>query len=437
MKENTSTFLSSFFENLRLAKIYYCVLRNYSHLPESTNGSDLDILINKKDSEIFLNLLTEIAQEYEGKIVSIIDSNICPRICVLGNKDVPWGVMFDLHYDFVSYRGHTLLSNSIVRKNTFLYNGSVSALNSNADSLNGLLKELINNGTCDERYFDAFKSSDVNEDFLNEVFNDISKPELVSALLHFKDDIFSKRALSHLVRILNVHFPKEKRFSVKTYIKLTRFFKHPGFTVVFLGTDGSGKTTIIEKIRPALSDAFHRAVYYEHLRPNRLPSIARLLGRKELLHAPVSDPHGSSQSGFVVSLLRWFYYTLDYTFGFYLKVWPRKAVRCCVWIFDRYYYDYLVDPKRSRIKLPRWILRAGQFIIPDPDLIICLGTKAEFIHKRKPETTLKEVERQVLELKSFCNAHKKAVWIDTGEDIKVSVDNALEAIIENMSHRFK
>ena len=59
------------------------------------------------------------------------------------------------------------------------------------------------------------------------------------------------------------------------------------------------------------------------------------------------------------------------------------------------------------------------------------------IHKRKPELPLAEVERQVLELKTFCDSHKKAVWIDTGKEIKTSSNDALEVIITMMSKRFE
>jgi thymidylate kinase len=437
MKNNNSTFLLSFFKKLNSINIDYCVLRNYSFLPASTNGSDLDILINKKDSKCFFNLVKELADYHNGKIVSIIDSEICPRICALGNKEVGWGIMIDLHYDVISYRGYTIFSNKNVWRNTFKYNGQITALNKKADGLNGLFKELLNNGICDEKYFNDFKNSSLDQRFLYEVFDEIKKTELIPVLLKFKNEIYSKDVIKNFVKILNINFPVKRKESLKKSLKLARLFKQPGFTIAFLGTDGSGKSTIIDSITPILNQAFHKAVYYEHMRPNKLPSIARLFSSKEEINKPVTNPHGSSTSGFFGSLLRWLYYTLDYTFGFYLKVWSKKAIRSCVWIFDRYYYDFLIDPKRGRIKLPRWILKVGQFIIPEPDIILCLGADAGEIHQRKPELSLAEVERQVLELKKFCDSHKKAVWIDTGKEIKISSNDALEVIITMMSKRFE
>ena len=138
----TNNFLSQFFNTLNTQDVQYSVLRNYQSLPESTNGSDLDILINKKDAIQFFTLISEISQQQAGEIISIIPSDICPRICVLGSKGNGWGIMIDLHYDAISYRGYTILSNKNVWRNTFQYNGQLSALNKKADGLVGLFKEL-------------------------------------------------------------------------------------------------------------------------------------------------------------------------------------------------------------------------------------------------------------------------------------------------------
>lgn len=430
------SFLIQFFESLKTQKIKYSVLRNYQQLPESTGGSDLDILINKVDSDKFISLIFELSKKYNGSIVSIISSDVCPRFCLLGTDEKGWGLMIDLHYDEISYRGYTILSNETVWKNTIQSNG-ISVLNNKSDALVGLFKELLNNRTCKKKYYDNFKKLALDKKFLDEVFISIKKPEITSLLIQSKNIDYSSKELGRLVDGLETFFPKKSFITFKSRGKFSRLFKQPGYTVAFLGTDGSGKSTIIEKIQPALNHAFHNAVYYEHMRPNKLPSIAKLMGSKEEFNGPVSNPHANAPSGFLGSLIRWFYYLLDYTFGFYLKVWPKKAIRSCIWIFDRYYYDNLIDQKRGRIKLPHWILKLGQFIVPEPDIILCLGANAEKIYNRKPELPLHEVERQIIELKKFCNSHSKAIWIDTGKNIEESSTDALKAILKVMEKRFE
>lgn len=430
------TFLTSFFENLNSTGIFYSVLRNSDNLPYSTNGSDLDILINKSDKVIFYKLLIDIAGRYNGNIVSFINSNSCPRICVLGYKDLPWGIMIDLHYDLIGYRGHTLFTNKIIVKNTFLNNNNISVLDDKIISLNGIFKELLNNGICDVKYFKSFKTSLLDNVFLKNVFNEINKPALVNVISNFKEISYSEQSMKNYSKVLKLSFPKKKIEPLDLLVKLSRLLKQPGFTIAFLGTDGSGKTSIIENIKPFLSDSFHNSVYYEHMRPNKFPSIAKLFGKKEEFTETVSNPHGSSSSGFFGSLARWLYYLLDYTFGFYLKVWSKKSIKSCVWIFDRYYYDFLIDPKRARMKLPKIIFKLGQFLIPEPDLILCLGSEGHVIHKRKPELTLEEVNRQIYELKNFSQSHNRAVWIDTGKDIETSSKDAIDAITNMMGKRF-
>jgi len=431
------SFLPQFFSALNTHNIEYSVLRNYQGLPISTRGSDLDILINKEDQKQFITVLLEVTNCCNGKIVSVIESEICPRICLLGSTVNSWGLMIDLHYDEITYRDHVILSNKMIRKNTFLYKSQIYALNPKADAFIGLFKELLNNQKCTPRYYDDFKRLTLEKEFINTVFSDMDKPYLSDFFLKYKQINYSEPVIMAIVARLNNEFPKKNPFLLDHIKKLSRLFKQPGFTIAFLGTDGSGKSTLIEAITPTLSEAFHKAVYYEHMRPNKLPSIARFFGRKEAFTGVVTDPHSSSVSGFWGSMARWAYYMLDYTVGYYLKIYPKKAIRSCVWIFDRYYYDYLIDPKRARINLPSWLLKLGQNLIPEPDMILCLGANPEAIHQRKPELPLVEVKRQVMALRIFCKNHERAVWIDTGQTIEETAKEAMEAIIAKMGKRFE
>jgi len=206
--------------------------------------------------------------------------------------------------------------------------------------------------------------------------------------------------------------------------------------IAFLGTDGSGKSSIINAISPVLETGPYAHVRYGHLRPTFLPSLAAVFGRTKP-EGPVTEPHADRPSGFFGSLFRIMYYTLDYIFGYWIKIYPVMVREDCLWIFDRYFYDYLFDPERSRIALPKWIIRFFVRFIPRPDLIICLGTDARKIHARKPELTLGEMERQLSVLREFCGASSRAVWIDTGKSIEESVADVLSAITAHVAVRDK
>lgn len=226
------------------------------------------------------------------------------------------------------------------------------------------------------------------------------------------------------------------------FSKWARIFHRPGYVIAVLGTDGSGKSTIINAITPWLDECFHHGVVYNHLRPNAIPDLGVLLGKKEAPkkgEAPKvnDDPHGLKPSGFAGSLVRWGYYMIDYTFGYMKKVWPKVHTKSKVFIFDRYYYDNYIDQRRLRTSLPHWVLRLGECFVPTPDLTLCLGGDPAKIYERKPETSLEEVTRQTKVLKEFCAKRKRAVWIDTTLLPEESIEMAKDAIVKMLTPRFR
>ena len=202
-----------------------------------------------------------------------------------------------------------------------------------------------------------------------------------------------------------------------------------GFCIAFMGTDGSGKSTIINHVIPWLESRGMAAVHYEHLRPNCLPALGVVAGKRSKGDSePVTNPHSQAAVGFVSSVVRLAYYWLDYFLGYYLKTWPIIKSKEQVCIFDRYFYDLLIDPRRMRIQLPIWIMRGAFLFVPKPDLVICLGADAEVLYERKPETSLEEVARQVNALRSLCASNSRAIWVDTGQSLNASVQETFTAI---------
>lgn len=206
-------------------------------------------------------------------------------------------------------------------------------------------------------------------------------------------------------------------------------------SVVFLGVDGSGKSTVIKLITPVLMDSFDLSVYYDHLRPNFFPDLSTLLGKADEKPNINLNPHKQRKTNLLSSLIRFNYYVMDYTIGFYLKRRIKMKPDKNIWIFDRYFYDYLIDQKRLRTKLPRSLITLYSLVIPKPDIVFCLGAEAHKVHKRKPELTLQETERQIKELKQFTRKTKNAVWIDSGGCIDETVNTVLEEIAKYLSKK--
>lgn len=440
-----ASFLIECFERLNDAAIPYCVLRNYASLPYELKGSDIDILVMEREFEKACKLLHSVAAHFGGRCVSTLTgfrtrtSGFCGR-----HEGKWWGVRFDT-FPFVGTNGCDILSADLVLQRCFLHNG-VRVANPNDASVVAFLKEVLGAGHDRKGYSKDAARAYHEEHYLYS-----------SALRRFFGERTFKRHLNSLVEGKRNDLARQKRIlrrssrwlffrhhplqSVARYLsrwlgRFHRIWRPPGFSIAVLGTDGSGKSTIIEGIRPPLERALHTRMLYEHLRPNLLPSLARLFGRLEP-EGPVTDPHGSRPSGLVGSLFRITYYSLDYIFGYWLKVFPMLVRRPTIWVFDRYFYDYYVDPLRGRAALPPWVVRAFSLAVPTPDMILCLGANAQVIHARKPELGVEEIERQVAELRRLCKKHKRAVWIDTGCSIEASVDKALDAIASRMAARYE
>ena len=290
------------------------------------------------------------------------------------------------------------------------------------------LKAFIEEIKRDEEYYREELSSLYGEKTVQLVFDNLSEDELPSV----------EKQLQRMIRKRVMKGHRWKNIWLRMLLLKRLFGKRPGYVIAVEGTDGSGKSFIINSITPVLNEAFHNGVIYNHLRPNAIPDLGVLLGKKKKEDEAVvcTDPHGQKPSGLVGSLIRWGYYMIDYTFGYMKKVWPQIHTKSKVFIFDRYYYEYYLDQKRSRTNLPQWVIRFGELFLPNPDLILCLGGDPEKIYARKPETSLEEVKRQTDVLKNFCGERKNAVWIDTTIQPEESVKAALGACYDMMSKRF-
>lgn len=157
--------------------------------------------------------------------------------------------------------------------------------------------------------------------------------------------------------------------------------------VVVLGTDGCGKSTVVERLEPELARRFAE-VRVLHLRPRMGRGGAS--GGKT-----VPDPHGVAPRGFVTSAIKLVFLLFDYG-TLYPWVWRQRTRRVPqgLLLFDRYYHDILVDPRRYRYGAPLWLARALAWFVPKPDLWILLDAPTEVVQSRKREVSDAEVERQ-------------------------------------------
>ncbi len=175
------------------------------------------------------------------------------------------------------------------------------------------------------------------------------------------------------------------RYWIPEIGRIWRRWTHPtGLWIAVLGPDGAGKSTLLQNLEIELHDAFRRIACF-HL----MPGLLRRGGDGN----PITKPHGKPPRFWLVSLIKLAYYLLDYNLGYLFKIRPALAKSTLV-LFDRYYDDLLVDPKRYRYGGLMRMIRLLRRFIPRPDLWIILDVPEEVIVQRKQEVSVEEIGRQ-------------------------------------------
>lgn len=161
--------------------------------------------------------------------------------------------------------------------------------------------------------------------------------------------------------------------------------------VVLLGPDGVGKSTIISKVLDQLKRNFF-VVRKIHWRPQLIPNINDLLRRKKPAEQKTDSFMPRREAGKLGSL-RFLYYYLDYILGYIFIAHRSTFSEMPFILYDRYLYDFFIDPKRYGIKKIRRLFFLIRFF-PKPDLVILLKDSPERILSRKKELAATEIEEQ-------------------------------------------
>lgn len=175
-----------------------------------------------------------------------------------------------------------------------------------------------------------------------------------------------------------------------------------GFTITFSGVDGAGKSTVIETMRRQIEKRYRRKTVVLRHRPALLPMLSAWKegrAKAERMAAQRLPRQGRNKS-VISSLLRFAYYFTDYLLGQFV-VYLRYVCRGYVVIYDRYYFDFINDGKRSNILLPASFTRSLYRLLLKPRFNFFLYADAETIISRKKELdkeTIRQLTGNYLEL---------------------------------------
>lgn len=192
--------------------------------------------------------------------------------------------------------------------------------------------------------------------------------------------------------------------------------RSPGVMIALLGTDGSGKTTIINHLFDSeiIKSRFGNKIEYYHWRPGfiNLPGH----NNKSDVTQICKEPHKNKPYNKIVSLGKYLFYNLDYFFGYLFKI-KHHLTKGSLIIFDRYYYDYYLDKIRYRLDISNNILNFFLPFIPKPDITFLLVGDASILYERKKELPIEVIQQQIEDLMKYKSYFNNPVVIDVNQPI--------------------
>ena len=438
---------TEFTQKLNSEQIRYFVLRNYKGLPETNGSKDIDIVIEPKQLKYAKQILKDIFKsnglEYYDE--ARFDRMICMHGMSIENKT---GIHIDLIGGY-RVRGYEIYTFDELYKHTEAYK-DFYVLDEFFDGVMLLIYKIF--GYKKPILKDEYKqeivecSKKYETEFRKEIHN-LFGMRFGNIVLHAIEENDFDRIIKN-----QKEFDKclkkcaRKKSLTKTIKGKTAFlwqradriiFRYRKFKRVFavLGPDGSGKSTFIDETIKQMNgyyvnDEKDGRFHLYHFRPTIFPNLGDVGEKAKIMEADkdYTNPHRSNPANPVSSFFRIAYYTMDYIFGWQKCI--RKDVHYDRYsIFDRYSYDLLVDPVRTKLNLPRWIRRFFVSLTPRPGVVFILMADADTIYSRKQELDKEEIERQLEEYKKLGKG-KRFHFIDATKTPETMASEASKILLD-------
>lgn len=377
--------------NLFNEKADYAVLRNYEGLPDKNKSRDIDIIITPESLKKCEPDLLRLIEDNGWKILTYLNSDrLITYVCGRCDEDGVELVQWDLFINTSVWGLELMSAEEFLKYKTF--NGFLYCVGVEAQFLDKYLYNRTVGAKYPDKYIQtrlAAEHSPIVEEKLSQLFGIKTVAEC---------DAVKGRGLLWKVIKTNMKNPFKmlKNVAKFCYTFVRNYIcSDTGFSIGFTGPDGSGKTTVIDLTLKSLGDVFSSANTYFHFRPTlfgNLGEVAHAAGVKKEVDRNFSDPHRGKKSGVISSLLRLFYYSVDYIIGYFVKVKTLTRITKFV-VFDRYYTDIICDSRRSSIYLPTKFLYAyGKLFIPSLNYNILLTASSDVILARKNELDKEDID---------------------------------------------
>lgn len=441
--------LSEVFISLKSEGLRFFVLRNYDGLPELNTSKDVDIIIEpgffSSAKQLFIRILNEhnISNYYQ---MDFERAHCCFGIDV--DKE------FAIHLDFIegfANKGFEFYSFEFLYSNTIDYK-YFKVLNNSCEACMLLLYKLF--GCKDlkpkycERIFNVVKTEESQfKEILSQGIGDSLSLQIVNLIKFndFENLIKSIDGLRNKSRLYVFKLQPFKTirgifsFSAEKIINIIICPTNKQHLIAVEAPDGTGKTTFINQLREKISyyfvaDIEKTSIY--HFRPSLLPNLGAVGEKAGVMKQDknFTVPHRAKPVGKIASLVRFLYYWIDYVIGVPLIV--RKGAQFDHFsIFDRYIYDFLVDPERSRINLNKSVRLYFARIVKQPKIVFVLQAEADIVYQRKKELPFEEIRRQMKEYVSLNSLFDNIYLLDASKNPDQLSLDAVRVVIDRFTQK--
>lgn len=439
-----ANILRALLEEFDKENIKFLIDRGYEGLPEVNHSKDVDILVKPKDILRANKILLEVFKSFNLVYYNLfysgdhyvyravnIENNIAIHIDLFigtqkkGVEIIPFE---ELYAKSTTYNGFHVINKSYEGVRLFVA------------KLFGMSKPYLKKEYQDILY----QSWKTYPEFASELTHMLGKDLYAKIEKHIADQDF-EGMLTYISQINKrlLAYSNKRQLLKNIYGRIRFYFHHiKRFTFCYrkneisfavIAPDGAGKTTfldsLLEKLEfyyvasPGDKSLFH--IY--HHRPELLPNIGAVGEKMGVAKQDknFTNPHRGKPVGFFNAFMRICYYWLDYVLGWNIYV-PQDVRMVRFSVFDRYSYDLLVDPKRTRISsLPLWLRKVFVKLMPHPKVTFYLDVDPNEIYRRKQELTLEEIRHQVEDFRKIANKNSSIKIIDGNRPVNQMVDEAI------------
>lgn len=291
-----------------------------------------------------------------------------------------------------------------------------------------ILFYILNNSKIPTKYLMYKQALTVSDEFLDFILmNYLENGDYELSIIDFF--IKQKKENSH------VYFIKNTLNYIMDTLKNNNHGN--GFTITFSGVDGAGKSTVIEQLAYRIEKQIRRPVIILRHRPSLLPILSVWTKGKKKAYQDVNNglPRQGNNKSFISSLFRFSYYYFDYLLGQFV-IYFKYISRGYVVIYDRYYFDFINDSKRSNIFLSKSISSFGYQFLLKPKFNFFLFADAGVILNRKKELSKTTIEQLTHDYKNLFQALKAksqfAIYESiNNEDLEITLNQVVTTIIHN------